>query len=272
MIAPTSIQQPIAVITQAQLPLDALRVDNHQLPKVPQPAKLFPSSTDKEPQAKGNLESTTKHSSATTNSNHDSIVTAKDSSENGERGNSDTASDKDDHQQELEVQNHIQQLANRDREVRAHERAHSSVGGQFAGSPHFVYEKGPNGVLYAVSGEVSISTSQVAGDSDASIAKLETVIRAALAPAVPSSQDLRVAASASTAIQNLRTEAFNTEKELKVAQADSEDEEDIKQNITPQDNLQQKLKQRLENTGVFLEEESEGIFSSKSDFSLVVTV
>lgn len=90
----------------------------------------------------------------------------------------------------------IQQLASRDREVRAHEQAHRSVGGQFAGPVSLDLTRGPDGRAYAVSGEVSISLSSVAGDPQATIAKLEQVQRAALAPAEPSSQDRQVAATA----------------------------------------------------------------------------
>lgn len=96
-------------------------------------------------------------------------------------------------QQDLEV---ISELAARDREVRAHEQAHASIGGSFAGSPSYTLEQGPNGVSYAVGGEVSISTSGVSGDPEATIRKADTVRRAALAPASPSAQDRSVAAQA----------------------------------------------------------------------------
>lgn len=96
-------------------------------------------------------------------------------------------------QQDLKV---ISELAARDREVRAHEQAHASVGGAFAGSPTYTLEKGPDGASYAVGGEVSISTGGVSGDPEATIRKADTVRRAALAPADPSAQDRSVAAQA----------------------------------------------------------------------------
>ncbi len=98
-------------------------------------------------------------------------------------------------QQELD-QNRIQELSARDREVRAHEQAHKSVGGQYAGAMSFTFVRGPDGVAYAVGGEVSISTSPVANDPEATIQKMQTIQRAALAPADPSPQDRRVAAQA----------------------------------------------------------------------------
>lgn len=90
----------------------------------------------------------------------------------------------------------LTELKARDREVRAHETAHQSVGGQYAGSISYVYQRGPDGAQYAVGGEVSIDTSPVRGDPQATIDKMRVVRAAALAPAEPSSQDRAVAAEA----------------------------------------------------------------------------
>lgn len=90
----------------------------------------------------------------------------------------------------------IQKLAERDRAVRAHEQSHQSVGGEFAGAMSLTTERGPDGKQYAVAGEVSIDASKVANDPRATQDKAETIRRAALAPADPSSQDRRVAALA----------------------------------------------------------------------------
>lgn len=89
----------------------------------------------------------------------------------------------------------VQELQQRDREVRQHERAHQVAGGSVAGSAQFSYTQGPDGQRYATSGEVSIDTS-TEDDPRETIAKMQTVIRAALAPAEPSSQDQKVAAQA----------------------------------------------------------------------------
>ncbi len=96
-------------------------------------------------------------------------------------------------QEELEL---VQELAARDREVRAHERAHAAVGGQYAGAPRYEYTRGPDGVNYATSGEVSIDTGKVPGNPEATLEKAQLIRRAALAPAEPSPQDRRVAAEA----------------------------------------------------------------------------
>ena len=90
----------------------------------------------------------------------------------------------------------LTELKARDREVRAHEAAHQAVGGQYAGAISYVYERGPDGAQYAVGGEVSIDTSPVEGDPQATIEKMRTVRAAALAPAEPSPQDRAVAAQA----------------------------------------------------------------------------
>lgn len=108
-------------------------------------------------------------------------------------------------QQRLE-QLEIAELATRDREVRAHEQAHAAVGGSYAGAPSYTYTSGPDGQRYAVAGEVSIDTSAVANDPQATLSKMEIVVRAALAPAEPSGQDLRVAAQAQAQMVQARVE------------------------------------------------------------------
>lgn len=94
----------------------------------------------------------------------------------------------------------IQKLKTRDADVKAHEQAHRTAGGQYAGSPTYTYQKGPDGANYAIGGEVSIDTSPIPDNPDATIAKEARVQAAALAPADPSSQDVKVAAEAAQAI------------------------------------------------------------------------
>ena len=110
----------------------------------------------------------------------------------------------------------IRELAARDREVRAHEAAHAAVGGAHAGSPVYETQRGPNGVNYAVGGQVSIDVAPVAGDPEATVEKMRTVRRAALAPANPSPQDRAVAAQAS------RTQ-LEAQQELAAQQVDAND-------------------------------------------------
>lgn len=109
-------------------------------------------------------------------------------------------------ERQQEVREQIQELAARDREVRAHEQAHAAVAGQYAGSPTYSFVRGPDGVSYAVGGEVSIDTSPIPGDPEATLRKAQQLRRAANAPADPSSQDASVAAQAAQMEQQARAE------------------------------------------------------------------
>ena len=101
----------------------------------------------------------------------------------------------------------LQYLRNRDQEVRAHERAHLAAGGQHVrGGAQFDYQRGPDGRMYAIGGEVRIDTAPVPGDPEATLQKAEVVRRAALAPAEPSSQDISVAAQARQMAAQARVE------------------------------------------------------------------
>jgi len=95
-----------------------------------------------------------------------------------------------------EEEKQVQELKKRDAEVRAHEAAHKTAGGPVAGNVTFETVTGPDGREYAVAGEVQIDASPVANNPEATIRKMELVIRAALAPAEPSPQDRAVAAAA----------------------------------------------------------------------------
>src|SRR5690606_27045580 len=103
-------------------------------------------------------------------------------------------------------QEEIRELAARDREVRRHEQAHAAVGGKYARSPVYEFVRGPDGVRYVVAGEVSIDTSPVAGDPEATISKAQQIRRAASAPAEPSPRDRRVAAEAAVMEAEARIE------------------------------------------------------------------
>lgn len=106
----------------------------------------------------------------------------------------------------------IQELQQRDLQVRNHEQAHQAVGGNFAGAPSYKTTKGPDNRHYATSGEVNIDMSPVHGDPEATQEKAQQIRRAALAPANPSSQDRTVAAKAaqmeSAAQREKVTEAY----------------------------------------------------------------
>jgi hypothetical protein len=91
----------------------------------------------------------------------------------------------------------VAQLRHTDQRVRAHEQAHlAAAGGYATGGPSYTFATGPDGLQYAVGGEVSIDVSPISGDPKATIQKEETVRAAAEAPADPSAQDYAVAAEA----------------------------------------------------------------------------
>lgn len=93
----------------------------------------------------------------------------------------------------------VEQLEKIDTEVRAHEMAHIAAGGQYITSgATFSYQQGPDGRNYAVGGEVSIDTSPEPGDPEATLQKMRQVRAAALAPAEPSAQDIKVASKAAS--------------------------------------------------------------------------
>lgn len=98
----------------------------------------------------------------------------------------------------LETARVLAGLRARDSQVRGHEAAHVAVGGRYVrGGASFSYQKGPDGRQYAVGGEVGIDTAPVPGKPAETVAKMQTVRAAALAPSDPSAADNAVAAAAS---------------------------------------------------------------------------
>lgn len=123
-------------------------------------------------------------------------------------------------QQQAQQQQQITELASRDREVRSHEQAHAAVGGSYAGAPTYSFKRGPDGQAYAVGGEVSIDVSPIPNDPAATLRKMEVVQQAALAPAEPSAQDLRVAAQAQVLAAQARSELAALQREEVAAAAE----------------------------------------------------
>lgn len=93
-------------------------------------------------------------------------------------------------------QRELAQLKQRDEQVRAHEQAHISAGGDLiTARASYTFETGPDDKRYAVGGEVRIDTSE-GRTAEETIARAERIRAAALAPADPSPQDRQVAAMA----------------------------------------------------------------------------
>jgi hypothetical protein len=113
-----------------------------------------------------------------------------------------------------EQQEQVVQLQQRDTEVRAHEAAHQAAAGALGGGASFTYQLGPDGRQYAVGGEVPI---EIGGGKTPQemLSRARQVKTAALAPAKPSGQDLKVAASAAA----LETKALADIQRQRVEQA-----------------------------------------------------
>ena len=89
----------------------------------------------------------------------------------------------------------VKDLAARDSEVKAHESAHQAAGGGMTGAASYTYQQGPDGKMYAIGGEVSIST-PAASTPEEAIANARQVMASAMAAGNPSPQDFAVASSA----------------------------------------------------------------------------
>jgi len=112
----------------------------------------------------------------------------------------------------------VAELRARDSEVRAHEAAHIAAGGGIVtGGAAFSYQKGPDGQLYAIGGEVPIDASEESSP-EATIQKMQQVRAAAMAPSNPSATDYKVAANAMMAEMKARQELAAEEMEQAQAQ------------------------------------------------------
>ncbi len=127
-----------------------------------------------------------------------------------------------------EEEKQVQELKKRDAEVKAHEQAHAAVGGSYASAPTYEYTTGPDNKQYAIGGEVQIDSAPVPNNPEATIRKMDIVIRAALAPAEPSSQDKQVAAQAA----QQRAEAQADLAKQRAAELKGQGKEDETENET----------------------------------------
>ena len=112
-----------------------------------------------------------------------------------------------------EQKQEVAKLKKRDQEVKAHEKAHASAGaGIVQGGATYQYQRGPDGKMYAVGGEVKIDTTPERDPVD-TIRKMQQVKKAALAPSQPSAQDRSVAAQASQIEAEARAQLTNKNTE-----------------------------------------------------------
>ena len=197
---------PSININTANVYTETARRDNQLREVIPAPAPNSASNTETKAQSdadKAKLPSSAEAATydATGKLSDEQAVEQRQQGSEGsdseqQQASEDTPEEEQDQQQlELEQQQ-IEELKARDTEVRVHEQAHASVGGQYAGSPSYEYQRGPDDTNYAVDGEVQIDVSEIPGDPQATIDKMQTVRAAALAPAEPSSADRAIAADA----------------------------------------------------------------------------
>ncbi|NRR32397.1 catalase [Oxalobacteraceae bacterium] len=129
----------------------------------------------------------------------------------------------------------IDKLKSRDTEVRQHEQAHlAAAGGLAVSGASYTYQRGPNGIDYAVGGEVHIDTAP-GRTPEETIARAHTIQAAALAPAEPSGADRSVAAQAQQLEQQARAELAvqQTEAALAPAQQTSQQSLNRAYGVTP---------------------------------------
>ena len=140
--------------------------------------------------------------------NADNSVSSGDktaSAENNTQNNDKNAGQKNIGELSMEEQRIVTELQAADTNVRAHEAAHMAAGGGLTSPASYTYERGPDNKMYAVAGEVGISTGE-GNTPQESLNKAQTIRRAALAPADPSPQDLKVAAQAASMEMSARAQ------------------------------------------------------------------
>ena len=219
------------LVPLAQQPAtEAARRDNVQRERIPQPAESasgktdnrFDNSADTPQRYISNTQSSAsdtysvasvknnsaKNSTETTLPTSETVTAASEQSRrNGQTSSQgDDASSEEEKKKAQQEEKVVQDLKKRDAEVRTHEQAHKTAGGQYAGSPAFEMTKGPDGQSYATGGHVNIDISAIPDDPQATLNKMMQIKSAALAPAEPSAQDLKVAAKADMVAAAARSE------------------------------------------------------------------
>jgi len=236
------------IVPLAQQPAtEAARRDSALRERIPQPAETnsgktenrFGSSADTPPRYVTNTSvpasdtysltslknSALKTTTDTTLPAEQTVTAATDQSQKkGDSSSGDSSaeqnSDSDKQKTQKEAQA-VKDLKARDAEVRTHEQAHKSAGGQYAGSAAFDMTKGPDGQEYATGGHVDIDVSPISNDPQATINKMAQVKQAALAPAEPSSQDIKVATNADMVASAARSELVQKAQSTAINTTDS---------------------------------------------------
>ncbi|CAM4088458.1 putative metalloprotease CJM1_0395 family protein [Pseudoalteromonas byunsanensis] len=206
---------PAMNLNTANVYTETVKRDNQLreiIPKAPPSAASFTENKPANEGDKTKANSPDESSLYTNNGQLAKNKTIEEKEQQGQQQGQQQGSDKEEKQdsrsesEEKAQQQEIQELKSRDQEVRLHEQAHARVGGQYAGSPNYEYQRGPDGNNYAVGGEVMIDVAEVPGDPKQTIDKMQTVRAAALAPAEPSGADRAIAADATQKISAAQAE------------------------------------------------------------------
>jgi len=152
-------------------------------------------------------------------SNESGVGAGKETNASEERVSGSESGPKTEEQLSEEEMREVQRLKEIDRKVRQHEMAHlAAAAGIAISGANFEYQRGPDGVNYAVAGEVSIDVSKESSP-DATIEKARKITAAALAPADPSPQDRQVASKAQAMESEARIEQTQVKHEEAAGQS-----------------------------------------------------
>ncbi len=257
-ITPHTASLPLATVVNP--PTEGLRRDNHQREIITQVTATHPSAAEKGVASEkerartpaqvneqvdfANLRKQAEHDASSISEqgdqqDHQQEKSQQDAKQQQSQANSNPpeTEQSDENTKQIHADERIiSQLQQRDKEVRTHEMAHATAGGASTGSPSYTFEMGPDGKKYAIGGEVSVDLSSVSGDPQATIVKMQKVHAAALAPASPSAQDIRVAASAAQKILAAQSELLALNSNPSEQPDNASNDLDIKSNTTLSDN------------------------------------
>ena len=244
---------------------EAARRDNVRRERIPEPAESTSGQTDN--RLDSSSESSPRYASTTSadtysaasvkhnalkNSNEggdtqntpDKVSSTSDQSKRKEQTSSEDESSSKDKNKEKQEEKAVQDLKKRDAEVRTHEQAHKSAGGQYAGSPAYEMTRGPDGKSYATGGHVNIDVSPIPDDPQATLTKMAQIKKAALAPTEPSSQDLKVAARADMVSAAARSELQKQSAAKPDSESASSESADSQTNSDTQPFISQQMRRR----------------------------
>ena len=163
----------------------------------------------------------------TGNSSGDKTSSTKNNTQNNDKN----AGQKNIGELSREEQRIVSELQAADTNVRAHEAAHMAAGGGLTSPASYTYERGPDNKMYAVAGEVGISTGE-GNTPQESLNKAQTIRRAALAPADPSPQDLKVAAQAASMEMSARARIMQEKMEQNSQNSNNSNEASVENSNT----------------------------------------